>query len=110
MKYIFIQLLILSILYSGVVLSAGNHEAFNCLSNETVATLDEGTHEGTHSQHGTQHDTQHSNSVDHCCSNVTCFFNLSTDVPSLSRSTSTQHDLNRFYSFIVTPPTPPPTT
>jgi len=108
MKCIFIQLLILSILYSGVVLSAGSHDdVFNCLSNEAVTTLD--GHEDTHSQHDTKHDSQYSNSFDNCCSNVTCFFNISTDVLSFARSTSTQHDLNRFYSFIVTPPTPPPT-
>ena len=94
MKRAIIYMLVFSILYSGLAWSAGIHnEEVSCHAGEMSLSPDL--------------DTQSDNN---CCSSITVLSNISADVAYSSSSFNTIHSLKRFYSLIVTPPTPPPTS
>ena len=105
MKHATIQFLIFAILSSGLAWSSNSHsEAFLGHTSEAlflnvvdVDSLDQ------------------SDDIldDHCChatAHMAGLFSLSKEVFYIPRHSVSSYSVNRFYSLIITPPTPPPTS
>ncbi len=101
MKHATIQFLIFAILSSGLAWSSDSHsEAFFGHTSEVFLDIDS---------------LDQSDDIldDHCChatAHMTGLFSLSKEVFYIPRHSASSYSVNRFYSLIITPPTPPPTS